>query len=336
MAMEGRTSGEAEQTDNASSNGGRKAKPPSPGPCDDSVSRLPSHLRSGYTSRLRWDTRTSWDGRARSPSPSPVRRGQLERPRSAISLPDHTRGRPTVLSDRWSYDHERMPSAPPRSRSPSPATPISSRPASVTPTESRPPSRPQSATADDDPCGTSFSYSASTPTLKVIPPPADSDGPADSPYPFHGPAPLSQTDGQHRREHRHKHDGDGDGDDDYHILTTAELEILAHPPPTSPPSRGSSKEPRDGGSSIHPDRRQVQEHTKSEKSRHRSSEIYGNGNGDGDHDGEGDARPGCLGLCELATVKSVGSNFCAWLMGIVIPVTSGLVTGCIAAATGGR
>jgi hypothetical protein len=54
-----------------------------------------------------------------------------------------------------------------------------------------------------------------------------------------------------------------------------------------------------------------------------------------DNDEEKD-KPGCLGLCEIATARRIGGTFGAWLMGTLIPVTFGVVTGCVAAATSCR
>jgi hypothetical protein len=47
-------------------------------------------------------------------------------------------------------------------------------------------------------------------------------------------------------------------------------------------------------------------------------------------------KPSCLGLCEVSTAKRIAATFGGWFMGVVIPVTSGLVTGCVAAVTGCR
>ncbi|GAB1313764.1 hypothetical protein MFIFM68171_03974 [Madurella fahalii] len=305
------------------------------------VSRLPSHLRSGYASHLRSSSRTSWDGKtpalttpaARTRSPSPVRDSHQARPRSAISLPDHTLSRPTILSDRWSYDRERMPSPPPPPHGSGPSTPMSqefgfpsSRPASTF-IESQPPSRPHSAILDGL-VDASFSYTASTPTLRVIPPP--SDGPADSAYAFQHPDSLDQENRQRLRQ----------DNDAYHILTSAELEMLSHPPPTSPPPSprtGPDEEPLKGGARTREQQEQQQQQQQRQKSDHRrrSRSRFGN-HGASDRESEADVRPGCLGLCELATAKRMVGTFGAWLMGTLIPITFGLVTGCIAAATGCR
>ncbi|KXX75601.1 hypothetical protein MMYC01_206568 [Madurella mycetomatis] len=291
------------------------------------VSRLPLHLRSGYTSHLRSSSRTSWDGRMPElATPAIQTQPHRARRRSAISLPDHgTLGRPTVLSGRWSYDHERMPSPPPGPLGSGPSTPISqefafpsSRPASTF-IESESSSRPQSAIIDD-PVDVSFSYTASTPTLKVIPPPPDS--PADSSSPFQQPASLGRINRQRLRQ----------DDDAYHILTSAELEMLSRPPPTSPPPSprtGPVEEPLEAHAHQ---RRQRQSKT---DNRRRSLSRLGN-NGNSDSDFEADVKPGCLGLCELATGKMMVGKLGAWLMGTLIPITFGLVTGCIATATGCR
>ena len=282
------------------------------GPVDGRVSRPPSHLRAGYSSHIRSASRTSWDGRvalssSRTPSPSPphspVRHSNRPRPFSAVSLPDHTLSRPTVLADRWSYDRERMPS-PHSSR---PGTPLSehessgaafSRPASTF-IDSRSSSRPPFIRVD---ASTDLDYSRvpSTPTLgapilKLIPPPVGDPG--------------SQQ--QEQKSNRQS----------YHLLTSEEMDRLSHPPmsasPFSPSSMTATPKLSNEVSRLGPPKQKGQGYS---------------------HAGEGEeehgSKPGCMGLCEIATARSIGGKFGAWFMGMVIPVTFGLVTGCVAAVAG--
>jgi hypothetical protein len=286
------------------------------------VLRAPSHLRaSSYTAYEPSSSRVAWDGRvsvsanhtpSHSPPQSPVLRSIRPRPLSAISLPNHSTGRPTVLADRWSYDRERMPSPPPGSHGSRPGTPMSeheafettfSRPASTF-TESRPSSRPQSILLSG-PTDPSYPHTTSTPTLRVIPPPPDSD---------RGSQRLS--------EHSHRHS--------YHLLTSEEMEMLSRPPlaqrPMSAtplespsPSPGSST-PNNSGEPSHLDPKHKDE-------RHARPE-----NND---EGMKEAKPGCCGLCELSTAKLISGKFGAWFVGTAIHATFGAMVGCIVALTVG-
>ncbi len=275
---------------------------------DGRVSRQPSHLRAGYSSHIRSASRTSWDGRvalssSRTPSPtpphSPVRRSHRPRPLSAISLPDHTLGsRPTVLADRWSYDRERMPS-PHGSR---PGTPLSEHESSgaafsrpaSTFIESRSSSRPPFVHMHGS-IDLDYSHVPSTPpTLKVIPPPV---GDRES---------LQQEQKSKRQS--------------YHLLTSEEMDRLSHPPmsaqPSSPPSMTPTPKLSNEVSRLGPPKQKDRGYSHA-----------------GDRE-EHESKLGCMGLCEIATARSIGGKFGAWFMGMVIPVTFGLVTGCVAAVAG--
>ncbi|KAK4038845.1 hypothetical protein C8A01DRAFT_17099 [Parachaetomium inaequale] len=294
-----------------------------PGQGNDRVPRRLSHLRaSSYTPHVRSSSRTSWDGRVhhdvplpagRTPSPSPpqspARRSNRPRPLSAISLPDHAFSRPTVLADRWSYDRERMPSSPHSSR---PGTPVSdheafeiafSRPASTF-IESRPSSRPQSIllSASTD---LGYSHTPSTPTLRLIPPP-DSD-----------------------RESQRL--GKPQDRQSYHLLTSEEMEMLSRPPPLHPPMTASppptpSPAPSPGAptpkltneiSRLGPPIQRGQDYTQPD-------------------DGNEKDKARCMGLCEIAPARQIGGRFGAWFMGMVTPITFGLVSACVATVAGCR
>jgi hypothetical protein len=146
------------------------------------------------------------------------------------------------------------------------------------------------------------SQAPSTPTLRVIPPPTDFGG---------------ESQQQHQEPLKRQ---------SYHLLTSEEMEMLSHPPPAhSPMSISSSRPASPVGSKpkltseishLGPPRQTHHDHIHPE-------------------DEEKD-RPGCLGLCEISTARQIGATFGGWFMGVVIPVTSGLVTGCVAAVTGCR
>ncbi|KAK4153646.1 hypothetical protein C8A00DRAFT_15164 [Chaetomidium leptoderma] len=298
---------------------------------DGRVLQRPSHLRTGgYTSHMRSSSRISWDGRARvpssrtpspssspppSPSPgspsrhqSPVRRSNRPRPSSTISLPEHSFGRPTGLPDRWSYDRERMPSPPPAPHGLRPGSPLGehealevafSRPASTfmsSPASSRPQSILLSASTD-----LGCSQTPSTPTLRVTIAPPACEGES------------SQQQRPQSKEHA------------YHLLSSEEMEMLSRPPPTQPPMTPS---PSPGAAAV-----------STPKLTHEISRLgppKQNTPPPDDSDEKKEDKPGCLGLCEIATARQFGGKFGAWFMGMVIPVTFGLVTGCVAAATGCR
>jgi len=277
----------------------------------------------GYGSHSRSTSRTSWDGQLaahqstdypRSPSSSYISPRQYrprERPTSAVSLPDRAYIRPTVLTDRWSYDQQRMPSPP--SRTPQygtrPCTPISdmsgypsAKPIS-TPLNSRPPSRPQSVVLDPS-ANSTYGYFAGKPAARVTPPWANE---------LHAPEAPSDYPQQQQRLR-----------EPYHCLTTEELDMLAHPPPrisASTPPELHTGEPiavAGGQGAKTRDKR---------SSKVLSKEI---------EDEDESRKPGCLGLCEIATAKRIGGKFGAWLMGTLVPVTFGLLTRCLSGALSGR
>lgn len=286
---------------------------------------------AGYASHIRSSSRTSWDGRlqghpARSPSPSPpgspVRRTRLERPYSMCSLPDHHAPVRPVLTSRWSYDRERMPSPPlmphgsrpnsrPNSRPPSPLSEASvfpfSRPASIF-IESRPGSRPPSIIINT-PADQGYSCTASTPTLRVHPPAADGKSDATPWQDGSGSEPGSA---RHSRQFRDSHP--------YHELTSAELDMLSRPPPTptapvtpilSPPMPAPNMKFMKSAADLGP-------HEPKTKGQ--------------DSDNETREPRGCCGLCDISTARCIGGTFGGWFMGTLIPVTFALVTGCITAA----
>lgn len=299
------------------------------------VSRQPSHLRAGYASHIRSTSRVSWDGRValpdadsrtHSPSPphSPVRRSHRPRPLSAISVPEHSFGRPTVLTDRWSYDRERMPS--PHGSRPGTPTPRSerqsfeagfSRPASIF-TESRPSSRPPSILLTDM---SSSIQLPSTPTLRVMPPP--------------DPGHEGNKPGKKLKE------------EPYHLLTSEELEMLSHPPPLHPPMSASplTTPPTSPWASplaspatsplASPVWRAPKLSSEISRLGPPKQKVPGHASpGPHESEEEHDKKSGCMGICEIATARRIGGTFGAWFMGMVIPVTFGLVTGCVAAVTG--
>ncbi|KAL1839544.1 hypothetical protein VTJ49DRAFT_1407 [Mycothermus thermophilus] len=327
-----------------------------------------SHLRAtSYTPGLRARSRLSWDGQrplpqnsssrtpSPSPPPSPIRHAtRRPRPASAISLPDYyhhdARGRPTIVTDRWSYDRERMPSPPPlrppaayaysvSAASSRPGTPVSiaehagfsSRPAS-THIDSAPPSRPHSAVfpvADHTP---------NTPTLRIVPPEESQN---------HQKEPLKSQ--------------------PYHILTSEELDLLSRPPPLHPAMTASplSRPPSLSSASQTPDDTTTGASTPTAASKLAISEttspswqLRGEGRETDTKEHQQPcpdnctkphehhyAAPGlepippggcCGGLCEFATAKVVGGKFGAWLLGMAIPVTFRVVSGCLSAVFGCR
>ena len=293
------------------------------GQANGRVLRAPSHLRaSSYTAHGRSSSRVAWDGRVsvlanHTPSHTPPQSPRLHsirpRPLSAISLPDHSIGRPTVLADRWSYDRERMPSPPPGPHGSRPGTPMSeheafettfSRPASIF-TESRSSSRPQSILLSG-PTDPGYPHTPSTPTLRIIPPPPDSG-----------------RESQQLSEHSHRHS--------YHLLTSEEMEMLSRPPPAqramsataseSASSSPGSSTPNNSGEPSHLDPKHKDE---------RHARPQNNDNKEAD-----EAKPGCCGLCELSTAKLISGKFGAWFVGTAIHATFGAVVGCIVALTVG-
>ncbi|KAL2148441.1 hypothetical protein VTH82DRAFT_2361 [Thermothelomyces myriococcoides] len=313
----------------------------------------PQIRNSGYTNHIRSASRITWDGseplpRNRSPSPQP-RPGQSRlsspppRPSSATSLsnyypaPEH--GRLTALADRWSYDRERMPSPPPATRGSRPGTPMGdpdtpvaarvSRPASTlaeSRSQSRAPSRAQSGIFDIT--------NGSAESDDSLPPFSDFDqgGQQLSPH-------LRQS---------------------CHILTGEEMEMLARPPPSHPPMTASTRpsssssppsSPPDyargaagvsavalppppagrgpeSASSTTPPPKPSQPREGLDRHPNRNSVIHGS-----DH--SFDLRPSCLGLCDIAPVRAVLGKVGAWVMGVVTPVSFGLLTGCLASMMSG-
>ncbi|KAL2134700.1 hypothetical protein VTI74DRAFT_11020 [Chaetomium olivicolor] len=192
------------------------------------------------------------------------------------------------------------PNSPPNSR---PGTPLShssgapfSRPASTFIDCSRPPSRPQSivlhGSTDLDP---------STPTLRVIPPP-DLINPWDP-----------------DQQQQPKENGR------YHILTSEEMDMLCRPPPLRPPMvpspLASSPETK---SPLKEERRHSKELSTPQPLKRQS-----HGPRDDSDDDKGNPKPGCCGLCEVGTAKCVGGTFAAWAIGTVMPITFGVVMGCV-------
>ncbi|KAK4245538.1 hypothetical protein C7999DRAFT_42951 [Corynascus novoguineensis] len=289
---------------------------------------IPSRPRGGspgYTSHVRSASGTIWDG---SPSPLPqpqVRRSNKPRPSSAISFPDYRAleyGSPAVFPDRWSYDRKRMPSpSPPRAPSaPSsrPGTPAVSdygdisdtgfsRPASTfvgSRSSSRRPSLGPSSSVELTDINPSAATS-STPTVKVMPPPP----------PVYGDSQDKPQLSPHFQR-------------SYHFLTDEEMEMLSRPPPTQPPMTASSLPPPpspsfDKQESILPN----------PANNGRRNHPGRNGGGGG---GEIKVKPGCTGMCHIAPAQAVLGKFGAWLMGVVLPVSFGLLTGCIASMLPGR
>ncbi|KAK3905508.1 hypothetical protein C8A05DRAFT_41563 [Staphylotrichum tortipilum] len=268
------------------------------------VSRRPSHLRAAsYTSHIRSSSRISWDGRVadapadrtRSPSParSPARRRDRPRPISAISLPDHSYIGPTPLADRWSYDRERMLSSPPSLRGSRPSTPVSG----------------------NEAFEAAFSRPASTFIESRPPSRAPSILPTASPdlSSFHTPSaptlrvvPPADTGSGSQQEPLKRQS--------YHMLTSEEMEMLSRPPPPHPPmsaSPGVSQSPSLSAPNIGSEKTQTHNHPEDSKDQDQS-------------------KPGCMGICEIATAKRMGGIFGAWFMGMVIPLTFGLVTRCLA------
>ncbi|KAK4120978.1 hypothetical protein N657DRAFT_132251 [Parathielavia appendiculata] len=297
------------------------------GQSQGSIFRRLTHLRAeSYTSHIRSDSRTSWDGttvpsRTPSPSPSqsPVRRNHRPRPLSVVTLPGHSPVRPAVIADRWSYDRERMPSRPPTplhvSNDEGTGVASSPRPASTTVTDSGPSSR-----AESIPLSASTADRLSSPALTLIPPPPPDFGESQEPK------------GKFRQS--------------CHLLTSEEMEMLSHPPP--PPSPMSAKRPLASPSSppsppppgvppasLKPNQKPVNEtsssplgappHQKGDQLLpvHRRHMV-----GDLDKD-----RPGCLGLCEILTAQRIGATFGGWFMGVVMPLATGFVNRCVAAVT---
>ncbi|KAK3309237.1 uncharacterized protein B0T15DRAFT_134748 [Chaetomium strumarium] len=311
-----------------------------------------------YASHLRESSRTSCNngtGRlpqpaSRTPSPSPTRqRYQPPQALPAASIPDHSRRslesliRPTVLADRWSYDRERMPSPPPLGTHISqPGTPSTdgdvsefgfSIPASTF-TGSQPSSRPQSlllvdTTPSTDPCGSSLHHRVrpSSPTLMVTPPPESSSS---------APEQYSDLKGDQTPQRL--------GRRSFHSLTSAEMEILSHPPPAHPPMSAAAAASQRSLSSRSPDtvvaaavaspnskqnghsKRELTSPTWERQGRARAD----NHGGDGEEEEEEEmtGKGCCLGLCEIGTAQRIGGTCGAWLMGTLLPIAFGTVLKC--------
>ncbi|AEO55804.1 hypothetical protein MYCTH_2299998 [Thermothelomyces thermophilus ATCC 42464] len=289
---------------------------------------------AGYTTHIRSASRTTWDGRAplpRSRSPSPPhapaqsRLSNPPRPSSAISLPNHhaaEHGRPTVLADRWSYDRERMPPPPPAPRDSRPGT-------------------PGTPASDPDASDTGFSRPAST-LIESQTPSRQQSGffnfmngsaePNDSP-PL--PSDFDQR-GQHLSPHLRQ---------SCHILTDEEMEMLARPPPPHPPMTAPSRPSspgRDRGAcgSAAPGHSSESTSAVAPPEPPQPREGVGrhlNRNSVNSHgsDHSRDVRPSCLGMCDIAPVRPVLGKFGAWFMGVVTPVSFGLLTGCLASTISG-
>ena len=270
---------------------------------DSAVSRQPSHLRASYTSHIRSSSRVSWDGRladapvdrTRSPSParSPARRHDRPRPLSAISLPDHSYVGPTPLADRWSYDRERMPSSPPSLQGSRPGTPLTGHEVFEAAF-----SRPASTFIESRPPSRPPSILPTALTdLSSLHTPS-------TPVLRLVPPPDTGTESQQRPEQeRLKRQS-------YHVLTSEEMDMLSHPPPPHPPMSAS---PVVSQSTPKIGNEKAQHHSRAE-----------------DRQEEEKSRPGCMGMCEIATAKWVGGKFGAWFMGMAIPLTFGLATRCLA------
>ncbi|KAL2159047.1 hypothetical protein VTH06DRAFT_2806 [Thermothelomyces fergusii] len=289
----------------------------------------PQARTPGYTTHIRSASRITWDGREPLPrsrslssshGPIPSRLTSPLRPSSAISLPnsrvpEHTR--PTALADRWSYDRERMPSPPPAPRGSRPGTPAGDRDGS----ETRP-SRPTST------LGVSPASSTAPSGLFDRNSSADLD---DSPLQF---SDFDQV-GQHLSPHLRR---------SCHILTDEEMEMLARPPLAHPPMTASSRpaspdSERDAYKPAAPGRGPEstcgihlpkpfpsKEDLGGRLDRH--GVIHG-----GDH--SLDVGPGCLGSCDIAPARAILGKFGAWLMGVVMPVSFGLLTGCLTSTISG-
>lgn len=291
----------------------------------------PSHLEtSSYANHARSSSRTSWDGvrvplptshtPPQSPPQSPrLRSSNRPRPPSVISLPDHVLGRPIALPDRWSYDRERMPSPPPANHGSRPGTPLSdwgaleaafSRPASTL-IESRSSSRPPSILLNGSTELGGYSHAASTPTLRLQPPPF-----GDNAYP------QQQQEQQRQQQPSNKRQS-------YHLLTPEELELLAHPPPLQAPMAASPQR-----SPPH-SRPQSRSHTPlpgspatQPQAQHRPHTATNN-NDDSDSTDTNQKESRCTSLCELTPARQICGRFGAWLVGMAIPITFTAVTGCL-------
>ncbi|KAK4139527.1 uncharacterized protein C8A04DRAFT_15785 [Dichotomopilus funicola] len=287
-----------------------------------------------YTSHARSVAQTSSDGRlslppSRSPSPSPpqspILRSHRPRPISAISLPDHhhhaaLRRPPIVSEGRWSYDRERMPASPVWSRAGSkPETPLSehdreifeeafsqpSRPPSSILVESRASSRPPSIILNG-PTELGWSHApGDIHPFKLIPTAAEKS----TPYP------QPPQDGKHHRTRPA-----------YHILTEEEMELLSHPPPIHPPMTmtPSASPPSSRPSTPRPlaTKQQHQQRSTSPQTSPRNSATF--------NDEDDDS--GCFGgRCSITPARQIAGTFGAWFIGMAMPITFGLLTGCIGA-----
>ncbi|KAK4196759.1 hypothetical protein QBC40DRAFT_286732 [Triangularia verruculosa] len=277
---------------------------------DERRSRLPEHLRSTYTSHLRSSSQTSWDGldlgysranqRPRSTSPRRTRRP--ERPRSIACIPDSY----LLNVDRWSYDRVRMPATSSSTQLPEfesrPSLPSSSQTTrrSPSPSISSVSSRPTSAHfvnafgGPNDPIlplpSTPYATGtgASTPTLSVTHP----DG-STEPFPLILPSPVHTQ--QQQPCVRRAAETEPSSSVKHHT------QMAASPydePLTSQAEKvGGSK--ADGGIG-----------------RQRGMSVDSIMN-----------TPGCCGLCERGTAKMIGGKITAWVVGTMIPVTFGVMTG---------
>ncbi|KAK0668078.1 hypothetical protein QBC41DRAFT_322672 [Cercophora samala] len=291
--------------------------PPRPRPSSyadvdtDQTSRLQLDLRSTYTSHLRSSSRTSWDGldlnhplsASRSRPASPISARRLGRPHSIAYLPDSR----LLNVDRWSYDRVRMPSAPsstqppesgPLSRPSSPQTPRRSSSPSPSSVSSRPISVHfvNAFGGPDDPIlplpSTPYATGtgASTPTLSVTHP----DG-STEPFPLVLPGPL------HAQQEQHA------------FFPAAETGHSSFLKRDDAPTTTAASEP------LFPQGETARENTA------KGVAVTGRQRGmsvDSIMD-----TPGCCGLCERRTAKMIGGKITAWVVGTLMPVTFGVMTG---------
>jgi hypothetical protein len=135
----------------------------------------------------------------------------------------------------------------------------------------------------------------------------------------------------------------------FHSLTSAEMEMLSHPPPAHPPMSAASSRSRSPdpvvvavGGGAWPNSNQ-NGHSKKELTSSPTPERQGQpSRADDDRDGAGagkeekeeeeeeemTGRGCCLGLCEIGTAQRIGGTCGPWLMGTLLPIAFGTVLKC--------
>ncbi|KAH6611715.1 hypothetical protein B0J18DRAFT_442055 [Chaetomium sp. MPI-SDFR-AT-0129] len=143
----------------------------------------------------------------------------------------------------------------------------------------------------------------------------------------------------------------------YHILTEEEMEMLSHPPPIHPPmtmtpsasppssrpstprplatkqqqqQRSTSPQTSPRNSATFNDEDVLQQKHEQQEKKHLDNSVEGRP-GDGNNTTTKDDS-GCFGgRCSITPARQIAGTFGAWFIGMAMPITFGLLTGCIGA-----